>query len=244
MEIKHYFYCMQKLLDRISKHDLIIAIDGYAACGKSTLAKALASAIHYRYIDSGAMYRAVTHYFLVQGVGLDDPNAIDKALEEIEIDIRRMYAQNRTFLNGQDVEEEIRSLKVSRSVSQVAALPAVRKKLVEQQKLMGKDKRLVMDGRDIGTVVFPKADIKLFMLADLDIRTERRCKELKLKGQKTDMEEVRQNLIDRDRIDTTREDSPLTKAADAVILDTSHLDPEQQLTEALYIIAEAIGETL
>ena len=234
---------MQSLLDRISKHDLIIAIDGYAACGKSTLAKALASAIHYRYIDSGAMYRAVTHYFLAHGIGLEDQQAVEKALDEIHIDIRRMNAHNHTFLNGKDVEEEIRSLKVSRSVSQVAALPAVRKKLVEQQKLMGKDKRLVMDGRDIGTVVFPNADIKLFMLADLDIRTERRRKELELKGQGTAAEDVQQNLIDRDRIDTTREDSPLMKAEDAVILDTSHLDPDQQLIEALYIIAETLDET-
>lgn len=237
---------MEQLSDHLSEYDLIIAIDGHAACGKSTLAKALAAALHYRYIDSGAMYRAVTLYFLRQQISLSEPQAIAEALKEIEIDFKRLNTINHTILNGEDVEQAIRSHKVNQMVSQVAALTSVRKKLVDQQKKMGKDKRLVMDGRDIGTVVFPEADIKLFMLADIDIRTERRRKELESRGIDVPFEVVQNNLLERDRIDSTREDSPLIKAEDAIILDTSGLSPDEQLVKALQIIDRAVhakGET-
>jgi CMP/dCMP kinase len=215
---------------------LIVAIDGYAACGKSTLAKALAKALDYRYIDSGAMYRAVTYFLLKNSIPLDDEPAVESVLKDIHIEFERIDGNNHTILNGEDIEEAIRSQRINQHVSLTAAIPSVRKKLVEQQQRIGQRNNLVMDGRDIGTVVFPHADVKIFMNADLDVRTRRRYLELTGLGFDISMDEVKRNLIERDRIDTTREDSPLIKAPDAVEIDTSGLSPEEQLNTAIKII--------
>ncbi|MCB0550583.1 MAG: (d)CMP kinase [Phaeodactylibacter sp.] len=215
---------------------IIIAIDGHSSCGKSTLAKGLASSLNYTYIDSGAMYRAVTLFFLRQEVKLEDEEQIRQALQHINI---RFNAENRTILNGEDVENEIRKMEVSNFVSQVSAVPAVRRAMVRQQQAMGKDKGIVMDGRDIGTVVFPDAELKIFLTADPEKRAQRRFEELLGKGIKASIEEVRQNLSLRDHIDSTREDSPLRQAADATVIDNTHLNREEQLEYALELAHSA-----
>lgn len=215
---------------------MIVAIDGYAACGKSTLAKALAKELDYRYIDSGAMYRAVTYFLLENSIPLDDEPLVESALKDIHIEFERLNGNNHTILNGEDIEAAIRSQHINKYVSLIAAIPSVRKKLVEQQQRIGERNKLVMDGRDIGTVVFPNADVKIFMTADLDVRTKRRYLELTERGFDISLEGVKQNLTERDRIDTTRGDSPLIKAPDAVEIDTSELSPDQQLDLALKII--------
>ena len=225
-----------------NKNDLTkritIAVDGHSSCGKSTLAKDLASALHYQYIDSGAMYRAVTLYFLRHQVDLDQAGSVDKALEQISIS----FANNNTFLNGEDVEEEIRQMKVSQHVSQVAAVSSVRRAMVLQQQQMNKEGGIVMDGRDIGTVVFPKAELKIFLTADIEERVRRRYQEILAKGKEIDKEAVRQNLEERDRIDSTRADSPLRKADDAIVINNTHLNREQQLSEALNLVRKITGE--
>lgn len=219
---------------------ITIAIDGYSSCGKSTLAKDLARELGYSYIDTGAMYRAVSLYFLDKGIIKENGEFVYQAkdfLDEIHIDFKFDAELNKSlvYLNGENVEDKIRNLRVSNVVSQVSAVKEVRSKLVALQQKMGKDKGVVMDGRDIGIVVFPNAEIKLFMTADTNVRTERRFEELRAKGQETSMEKVRQNLENRDRIDTTREESPLRQAEDAIILDNSDMNIEKQLRYALHI---------
>lgn len=213
---------------------LIIAIDGYSACGKSTTARAVARILGYRYIDTGAMYRAVTLYFLDHHVAITNPKEVARALEDITISFRVNTAgDSDTYLNGLNVEQEIRELRVAESVSQVSALKPVREKLVQQQRKIGKDKGIVMDGRDIGTVVFPDADLKFFMTADIAVRAERRQRELLEKNILADLDSVIQNIMERDRIDTTRSESPLRQAPDAIVLDTTHLTIDEQVDEVV-----------
>ncbi|MBI1221271.1 MAG: (d)CMP kinase [Bacteroidetes bacterium] len=216
---------------------IIIAIDGYSSCGKSTLAKALAKQLGYIYIDTGAMYRAVALYFLRNDVPFKpeerDPQAVAEALNRIQISFQLVNGVKTTFLNGENVEDEIRQMFVANHVSKVSTIPEVRRFLVHQQQEMGKGRGVVMDGRDIGTVVFPDAELKLFMTADPDIRTQRRWDELRSRGIKMSREEVKHNLLERDRIDSSREDSPLMQAADAIVIDNSHLSPGEQLKLAL-----------
>jgi len=217
---------------------IIIAIDGFSSCGKSTLAKSLARALGYIYIDSGAMYRAVTLYALRNHLirdGKPDTEAILKGLEKISISFQYdpETGRNTTFMNGENIEEEIRRLQVSDYVSPVSAIRDVRKAMVRLQQEMGRSKGIVMDGRDIGTVVFPGAELKIFMTADPEIRAMRRYLELSLKGVPVTMEEIRENIASRDHMDQNREESPLRQAADAIVLDNSHLTPEEQLQWAL-----------
>ncbi len=218
-----------------------IAIDGYSSCGKSTIAKALAKALNYLFIDTGAMYRAVTLYFLENDIPIDNPKAVKEALRQIKI---RFFldekGQQHTLLNQRDVEELIRSMPVAQHVSQVAAIPAVRRALVKQQQEMARQKGVVMDGRDIGTVVLPDAELKLFVTARPEIRAQRRYLELQKKGLNISLEEVRQNLTQRDYIDSHRQDSPLRQAKDAILLDTSDLSPEEQIRKALKLTQKAL----
>ncbi|MBK1440300.1 (d)CMP kinase [Parapedobacter sp. ISTM3] len=213
----------------MARTNTIIAIDGYSSCGKSTLAKALAKKLHYLYIDSGAMYRAVTLYFIRHAVPLDDEQKVAAALAAIHIDFHTAAGQTCISLNGEDVSEEIRQMFISDYVSEVSAVKAVRSAMVAQQQRMGRNKNIVMDGRDIGTTVFPDADLKIFMTADPKVRAERRYLELKNKGEDITLEEVFENLAHRDYIDTTREESPLVRANDALILDNTDLNEEEQL---------------
>ncbi len=219
---------------------IIIAIDGYSSCGKSTLAKALAKKLHYVYGDSGAMYRAVTLYFLENGVDWNDPTAVETALAHIEIHFERVDGQNHTFLNGRDVERDIREMRVSEAVSPVSTISAVRRAMVRQQQAMGRRRGIVMDGRDIGTVVFADAELKIFLTADPDVRTSRRHLELAAKGIDAEWDDIRHNLLERDRIDSTRADSPLTRAEDAIILDNTLLSEEQQLEKTLQMARQVI----
>ena len=214
---------------------IIIAIDGYSACGKSTTAKAVASFLNYGYIDTGAMYRSVTLYFLNQYIDLTNPKSVDRAISEIDIKFKcnEKTGQNETYLNGLNVEGEIREMRVSNYVSEVSALKSVRTAMVSLQQKMGKQGGIVMDGRDIGTVVFPEADLKIFMTADFDIRAERRQKELLDKGELVDLDDVKHNLASRDQIDTTRDESPLRRAEDAVEIDTSHVTFEEQVDQII-----------
>ncbi|MCB9284231.1 MAG: (d)CMP kinase [Lewinellaceae bacterium] len=219
---------------------IIIAIDGHSACGKSTLARDLARELGYAYIDTGAMYRAVTLYFLENGVDWTDPVAVKKALEDIQIEFRANGSGNQTLLNGKVVEQAIRQMQVSEQVSQVSAISAVRRAMVAQQQAMGRKRKVVLDGRDIGTVVFPDADLKIFLTASEDERVRRRFEELQAKGLSVSMAEVRKNLLDRDRIDSSREDSPLRQAEDARVLDNTHLNRAEQLALALAWVREVL----
>lgn len=212
---------------------IIIAVDGFSSSGKSTMARRLASEIGYRYIDSGAMYRAVTLYALRHGMasvatGTVDAEAIARALPDIHIDFRPGSDGQRTLLNGEDVEREIRDMAVSSLVSPVAALPAVRQALTAMQRAMGREKGIVMDGRDIGTTVFPDAEMKVFVNAPAAKRAHRRWLELKAKGEIVDYDDVLANVEERDHIDTTRSESPLRKAADAHELDNGDMTLDQQ----------------
>jgi CMP/dCMP kinase len=213
---------------------IVIAIDGYSACGKSTTAKQVASILGYRYIDTGAMYRAVTLYFLEHHIALTNPKEITRALQQINITFK-VNSKNvsETYLNGLNVEQDIRKMKISENVSQVSAIKEVRDFLVDQQRRMGKEKAIVMDGRDIGTVVFPKADLKMFMTADILVRAFRRQKELLLRNNMVDLDEVIDNLIQRDKIDTTRLESPLKQAEDALVIDTTHITIDEQVDEVV-----------
>ena len=215
---------------------IIIAIDGYSSCGKSTLAKALAKELHYTYVDTGAMYRAVTLYFLDNNVDINDHAAVLDALQHIDIDFQRKKTGNHAFLNGKDIEEEIRTMRISEMVSPVSTISDVRRFLVAQQKKMGRRKGVVMDGRDIGTVVFPTAELKIFLTADKNIRTQRRFDELTKKGQVVDFEAIKRNLVERDLIDSNRADSPLRQADDAILIDNSHLTPAEQLQKVLDLV--------
>ncbi|MEY4804747.1 MAG: hypothetical protein RL331_1266 [Bacteroidota bacterium] len=217
---------------------ITIAIDGYAGCGKSTLAKALAKALNYTFIDSGAMYRAVAFYCLAQGF-ISEDEQIDSAqlLKQLDQLSINLSPDQKVWLNNQDITEVIRSPKVAGVVSKVAAIKAVRTKLVELQRQMRIGGGIVMDGRDIGTVVFPNAELKIFVTASIEVRTQRRLAELKAKGEEIDQMAVQQNLLDRDHQDSTRAESPLKQAADAVVLDTSALSREEQLDWALSRVA-------
>jgi len=216
------------------RKNLVVAIDGYSSCGKSTLAKALAKTLGFIYIDSGAMYRAVTLYFIRNHIHMADEAAVTDALQHIELNFHARDYESHITLNGEEVSEEIRQMPVSENVSEVSALKLVRKEMVRQQQRMGKSKNIVMDGRDIGTTVFPDAQVKLFMTADPKIRAERRFKELQSKGDtSTSLEDVFENLAHRDYADTTRKESPLVRADDAIILDNTNITPVQQLDFAL-----------
>ncbi|WP_297248902.1 (d)CMP kinase [uncultured Prevotella sp.] len=213
---------------------ITIAIDGFSSCGKSTMAKDLAKEIGYIYVDTGAMYRSVTLYALQHGMfGADnsiDTAALEKAMPQLKISFKLNAETGRpdTYLNGQLVEKDIRTMEVSSRVSPIAALPFVRKALVEQQQAMGKEKGIVMDGRDIGTVVFPDAELKVFVTASAEVRAQRRFDELKAKGMSADLQDILKNVQERDYIDSHREVSPLRKADDAVELDNSNMTIAEQ----------------
>lgn len=208
---------------------IVIAIDGYSSCGKSTMAKDLAREVGYIYVDTGAMYRAVTLFAMRNGVFDAEGNIDEARLKALLPDVKLTFKLNsetklpEVCLNGECVERDIRTLEVSQHVSPIAALPFVREKLVEQQQAMGKEKGIVMDGRDIGTVVFPNAELKIFVTASAEIRAQRRFKELEAKGMPANFDEILQNVEQRDYIDTHRETSPLRQADDALVLDNSHL---------------------
>lgn len=216
------------------RKNVVVAIDGYSSCGKSTLAKALAKKLGFIYIDSGAMYRAVTLYFIRNHTNVSDEAAVVDALQHIELNFHSRDYESHITLNGEEVSEEIRQMPVSETVSEISALKQVRKEMVKQQQRMGKSKNIVMDGRDIGTTVFPDAQVKLFMTADPKVRAERRFKELQSKGDTTtSLEDVFENLAHRDYADTTRKESPLVRAEDAIILDNTEITPVEQLEFAL-----------
>jgi len=225
---------------------LTIAIDGHSSCGKSTMAKDLAKEIGYIYVDTGAMYRAVTLYAMRQGLidaeGNINVEELEKQLADINISFQLNKETGRpdTFLNGENVEAQIRTMEVSAHVSPVATLPFVRRKLVEEQQKMGEGGGIVMDGRDIGTVVFPNADLKIFVTASAEVRAERRYKELKEKGEAADYDEILENVKQRDYIDTHRETSPLRKADDALELDNSHMTIDEQRQWLLDRVQERI----
>lgn len=213
---------------------IIVAIDGHSSCGKSTMAKDLAREVGYIYVDTGAMYRAVTLFAmrnnLFDAEGNINTERLEQLLPEVKISFKLDPETSRPMacLNGEVVEQEIRSLEVSQHVSPIAALPFVRAKLVEQQQAMGKEKGIVMDGRDIGTVVFPEAELKIFVTASAEIRAQRRYKELQAKGMPADFDDILQNVEERDYIDSHRATSPLRQADDALVLDNSHLTIEEQ----------------
>jgi cytidylate kinase len=213
--------------------NIVVAIDGYSSCGKSTLAKALAKKMNFIYVDSGAMYRAVTLFFLRNQTDLNNHELIIDALQHIDLNFHSRDYESHILLNGEEVSEEIRKMPVSENVSRISAIKEVRQAMVKQQQRMGASKNIVMDGRDIGTVVFPDAQVKLFMTADPKIRTERRHKELISKGENIGLEDIFENIAHRDYQDTTRAESPLIRAQDAVILDNTNLSEEEQLQFAI-----------
>jgi len=221
---------------------ITIAIDGFSSCGKSTLARALAQKLSYKYIDTGAMYRAVTYFALQKGfIDEDnniDENAIIKALPKVEIRfaVNPETYNSDVYLNDVDIEREVRTMEVSRLVSKVSGIREVREKMIALQRQMGKGKGVILDGRDIGTHVFPKAELKLFMTADNEVRAKRRMDEFSSKGQYFTLEEVEQSLKDRDNDDLNRKESPLIKADDAIVLDNSDLNKEEQLEFVLKLI--------
>lgn len=214
---------------------IIIAIDGFSSCGKSTLAKAMAKALAYVFVDTGAMYRAIALYFLRNNIPFNDTATIEAALHAIELRFKYNNVSQKSdmYLNGENVEQEIREMQVSQKVSEVASIAAVRDFAVAQQQAMGVDKGIVMDGRDIGTVVFPNAELKLFVTADPTIRLERRYQELLQTNPAIQKEEVAANLQQRDLMDSTRAHSPLRQADDALVLDNTNLDRAQQFELAM-----------
>lgn len=228
---------------------IIIAIDGFSSCGKSTLAKQLAAAFGLVYIDTGAMYRAVTLYFIENGVDIENKEQVESSLDDIHISFKTLNGINTTFLNGRNVETEIRSMKVSAMVSQVAAISMVRRRMVALQQQMGNHKGagqdsfcgVVMDGRDIGTVVFPDADIKFFITADPEIRAQRRYREIIDNGGSISFEDILENVTLRDQIDTGREDSPLMMAKDAVLIDNTNLTIQEQLDQAIRVVKKFLA---
>ncbi len=227
----------------MTESKIVIAIDGHSSCGKSTMAKSLARRLGYIYIDSGSMYRAVTLFALRNGWitnGIPDVDKVVSGLKDIKITFcwDDNSEKNTTFLNGENIEDEIRQLEVSQNVSPISTIAEVRHELVKQQRENSKDKGIVMDGRDIGTVVFPDAELKIFMTASPEIRAQRRFLELKEKNLKVDFEEILKNVKERDEIDSTRKISPLKKADDALVLDNSNMTREEQLEWALSKIKE------
>jgi len=238
------FKIKQKFVESTLMHNskIIIAIDGYSSCGKSTLAKDLAAKLGYHFIDSGAMYRAITLYFLQNNVDLKDHDAILRALANIHLSFvfNEGRQQSDIYLNDENVERQIREMLVAEKVSEVAAIREVRSFAVAQQKKMGKKKGIVMDGRDIGTVVFPDAELKLFMTASPEIRVKRRFEELYRDNPNISLEEVKHNIELRDYIDTSRTESPLRKADDAIVLDNSYLNRKEQLVIAFELVKERL----
>jgi CMP/dCMP kinase len=225
---------------------ITIAVDGYSSCGKSTTAKKVAARLGYSYIDTGAMYRAVTLYFYQHLVTHTNEKEVAKALENIQIEFRRNSndGRNETFLNGLNVEDEIRKLYIANQVSEVSTIAEVRHAMVAQQRKMGKKKGVVMDGRDIGTVVFPDAELKIFMTADPIIRANRRQIELNERGDLVDIEEIIENIKKRDLIDTTRKESPLRKADDAIDIDTSYMTLDEQVEMVCILADEALSKSI
>ncbi len=217
---------------------IVIAIDGYSACGKSSTAKQVASRLGYTFIDSGGMYRAVTLYLLNRGADIKDLNNVEDHLNHVSID----FVDESILLNGENVDLEIRSREVNENVSEVSAISAVRRKMVRQQQEIGLNKGVVMDGRDIGTVVFPDAELKVFMTAEMEIRAVRRQKELSTKGIDEPLESIMKNLQDRDLVDSTRVDSPLKMAEDAIEIDTTNITLEEQVVQVVALAKEKINE--
>ncbi len=217
---------------------ITIAIDGFAGCGKSTLARQLADALHYLFLDTGAMYRAVTLFLLENNIDWQDETQLAEAFKKIKIQFGYRASTNKysTYLNGKNVEEEIRSIRVSNKVSEVAAISSIRKFLVKQQQEIGQDGGIVMDGRDIGTVVFPNAELKIFVTADMEVRVQRRLLELQANGILVSDQDIRNNLLKRDLEETTRADSPLKQADDAILLDNSNMTQEEQLEFVLKLV--------
>lgn len=225
-----------------SDKPIIIAIDGFSGCGKSTLAKDLAIALGYIHIDSGSLYRAITLYFIRQKVDISIKEDIIKALASIDLHLTLKKGISSPILDGVNVCDEIKSPQVAQLVSEVAALAEVREFLIEKQRHFGKSKAVIMDGRDIGTVIFPEAELKLFITADMDVRVDRRLKELQDKDIEISKEAVGKNLAKRDRIDSSREFSPLRQADDAIVLNTSKLSREEQLQKALEYVMDIVNE--
>ncbi|KAA3439714.1 (d)CMP kinase [Rufibacter hautae] len=221
---------------------IVVALDGHSSCGKSTTAKQVAKELGYAYIDTGAMYRAVTLYFLEHYVDLTNPKKVQEALNNIEVTFHRnpKTGRNEVFLNGLNVEDEIRKMYISDKVSEVSVLPAVRHAMVAEQKKMGKRRGVVMDGRDIGTAVFPDAEVKVFMTAEVEIRARRRQQELFEKKQMVPFDDIVENLKKRDFIDSTRAESPLRRAEDAHLLDTSYITIDEQVDFVLDLVASAL----
>ena len=218
---------------------IIVAIDGYSSCGKSTIAKALARYAGYTYVDTGAMYRAIALYTLRNG--LTDETDIIAALPQIEVGFTQVEGAQHVTLNGEDVEQLIRTLEVGNCASRVSAIKQVRAFLVAQQQKMGEAKGIVMDGRDIGTVVFPKAELKLFLTADPEVRAQRRYDELLAKGEKPDFQAVLADVNDRDYRDTHRTESPLRQAEDAIVVDNSHMTPDEQMDVIIGIFDQMVN---
>jgi cytidylate kinase len=213
---------------------IVIAIDGYSACGKSSTAKEVAKELNYRYIDSGAMYRAVTLYFLDHLVAITNPREVEKAIREIQLSfLVNAKGVSELFMNGINVEKDIRKMRISENVSPVSALKEVREAMVAIQRKLGKDKGIVMDGRDIGSVVFPDAELKVFLTADILVRAFRRQKELLQRDDLVDIDTIVGNLASRDQIDSTRKESPLVKSADSFLIDTTHITIDEQVDEVV-----------
>ncbi len=227
---------------RVVMKQLVIAIDGYSSCGKSTTAKAVAALLHYAYVDTGAMYRGVTLHLLEQQIAFHDLPRIEQALQEISISFRhhRRTGRNELFLNGANREDDIRQMAISNSVSEVSVIPMVRHAMVAQQQRMGRKRGVVMDGRDIGTTVFPDAEVKIFMTAEIVLRARRRQDELAAKGEMVPLEDIVENLSKRDHLDSTRTESPLRRAADAVLLDTTHITISEQVDFVLDRVSAAL----
>ena len=227
---------------RFFMKQLVIAIDGYSSCGKSTTAKAVAHLLHYAYVDTGAMYRGVTLYMLEHGIALDDMSAVEQALKMLSVSFRRnrQTGRNELFLDGVNREDDIRQMIISNSVSEVSVIPQVRHAMVAQQQRMGHRRGVVMDGRDIGTTVFPDAEVKIFMTADMELRARRRQMELAEKGKHVPLVEIIENLRKRDHIDSTRVESPLRRAADAVLLDTTYITIGEQVDFVLDRVSAAL----
>jgi len=223
---------------------IIITVDGWSSCGKSTMARQLARELSYVFIDSGAMYRAITLFFIRHQIDLNDAQSIIEALSKIQLafHLNPINGNNEIWMNGENVEASIREMSVAQLVSQVAAIKEVRDFAVAQQQQIGSKKGIVMDGRDIGTAVFPEAELKIFMTASIPVRVQRRYLELLPKNPHITMEEVKENLENRDHLDSTRSISPLRKADDAVVLDNSHLTQEEQLALALSWAREKISQ--
>ncbi|WP_026947975.1 (d)CMP kinase [Algoriphagus marincola] len=224
---------------------IVIAIDGYSGCGKSSTAKAVARDLGYTYIDSGAMYRAATLHFLNRHLSPTNPKDVKSGLQDLEITFQPNpdSGQQETCLNGLNVEKEIRSMRVSERVSDFAKVKEIREELVAQQQRLGRKKGVVMDGRDIGSVVFPDAELKVFMTANLDTRAFRRQQELIERGELVDLEDIKANLGQRDEIDSNRKESPLMKVADAVEIDTSNLTFAEQVAQIVHLAEQRIKQT-